>query len=234
MTETKKKKLIFSIVMYFVAIPIAILLGIVLLNDRQYNLISIIVAGMACLPFFIKFEKSQSSAREIIVIAVMTALAVVGRLVFVAIPGFKPVTAIVIITAIAYGKDAGFLTGAMSALVSNIYFGQGPWTPFQMVAWGFIGFLAGVLFSKSDKPKMWLLIVIGIIGGVIFSMMMDVWTVFSIDGAFNLSRYLVAVSTSFPFMAVYAGSNAIFLVLLTKPILEKLNRVKIKYGVFNN
>ena len=232
MTEVKRKKLIFSVLMYFVAIPLTILLGVVLFNDRQYAIISIVIAGLACLPFFIRFEKSNASSREIIVIATMTALAVVGRIVFMALPGFKPVTAIVIITAIAFGKDAGFLTGSMSALVSNIYYGQGPWTPFQMLAWGFIGFLAGIIFYKKEKPNMILLIVVGIIGGVIFSLMMDVWTVLAIDGAFTMSRYMLAISTSTPFMVLYSASNAAFLALFTKPILEKLNRIKVKYKVF--
>lgn len=225
-------RMILSFVIYLVVIPLLIFMGIRLFADRKYNIISIIIAFLACVPFFVGFERGKTGARELVVIAVMTAISVVGRLMFAPIPGFKPVTAVVIITAIAYGMQAGFLTGAMSAIVSNIFFGQGPWTPFQMFVWGFLGLLAGLLFKRGQKPNVILLIVIGIIGGVAFSVMMDVWSVLNIDGTWNWSRYFALLVSSLPFMAIYAVSNVVFLLLLTKPFLEKLNRVKDKYGLF--
>ena len=142
------------------------------------------------------------------------------------------VTAIVIITAIGLGPSPGFITGSFSALVSNIFYGQGPWTPFQMFVWGFIGLITGLIFKRNKKPNKLLLIIIGLLGGILFSLMMDIWTTISIDGEFNLSRYLSYVGTSFVFMAIYAISNVIFLLVLTDPILKKLNRVIVKYGVF--
>ncbi|QVK19581.1 ECF transporter S component [Mycoplasmatota bacterium] len=210
-----------------------IAIGVILFNDRKYNIISMGIAIFSCIPFFIRFEKNKYESRELIVIAVMITISVVGRLIFAPIPGFKPVTAIVIITAIAFGSEAGFLTGSFSALVSNMYYGQGPWTPFQMFVWGFIGLIAGLIFKRNEKPNVILLIVIGILGGVMFSLLMDIWTTISIDGVFNLSRYLVYVASSFVFMLVYAVSNVVFLLILTNPILEKLNRVKLKYGLFD-
>lgn len=92
-------------------------------------------------------------------LAVMAALGVVGRTVFqlIPLPNFKPVSAIVIITAIAFGPEAGFMTGALTAFVSNFIFGQGPWTPWQMFCWGMIGFVAGRLqksgFFGREKPR---------------------------------------------------------------------------------
>lgn len=225
---------IISFAVYLVLIPLVIFIGVKLFADRKYNLISIIIAFLACVPFFIGFEKGKTGARELVVIAIMTAISVVGRLLFAPIPGFKPVTAVVIITAIAYGMQAGFVTGALSAIVSNIFFGQGPWTPFQMFVWGFLGLLAGLIFKRGQKPNVILLIIIGIVGGVAFSVMMDVWSVLNIDGTWNWSRYLALLVSSLPFMAIYAVSNVIFLLLLTKPFLQKLNRVKDKYGLFAN
>jgi uncharacterized membrane protein len=213
-------------------IPSVIAVGVLLFKDRKYNIVSVIIAFLACVPFFIGFEKGKTGVRELVVIAVMTALSVVGRLIFAPLPGFKPVTAIVIITAIAFGGQAGFITGAMSALISNIFFGQGPWTPFQMFVWGFIGLLAGLIFKPDKKPNVILLIITGILGGVLFSLLMDIWTTLSVDGEFNFSRYLFFISSGFGFMTVYAVSNVIFLLLLTNPILKKLNRIKIKYGIF--
>lgn len=223
---------VISFAVYLVLIPLVIFIGVKLFADRKYNLISILIAFLACVPFFIGFEKGKTGARELVVIAVMSAISVLGRLIFAPIPGFKPVTAIVIITGIAYGMQAGFLTGTLSAVVSNIFYGQGPWTPFQMFVWGFLGLLAGLLFKRGQKPNAIWLIIIGTIGGVLFSVMMDIWSVLNIDGTWNWARYLALLVSSLPFMAIYAVSNVIFLLLLTKPFLQKLNRVKDKYGLF--
>ena len=103
-----------------------------------------------------------------------------------------------------------------------------------MFVWGFLGLLAGLIFKRGQKPNVILLIIIGIVGGVAFSVMMDVWSVLNIDGTWNWSRYLALLVSSLPFMAIYAVSNVIFLLLLTKPFLQKLNRVKDKYGLFAN
>ena len=221
-----------SLCVYLVLVPLVIFAGVWLWHDRKYNIISLIVAVLACVPFFIGFEKGKAGARELVTLAVMTALSVIGRLIFAPIPGFKPVTAIVIITAIAYGPQAGFITGALSAVVSNIFFGQGPWTPFQMFAWGFLGLVSGLVFRRGKKPNIILLILVGIVGGVIFSFMMDIWSVLNIDGGWNFSRYLALLISGAPFTVVYAVSNVVFLLVLTKPFLNKLNRLRDKYGVF--
>lgn len=150
-------------------------------------------------------------------IAVLTALSVVGRLLFGALPGFKPVTAMVVLTAMYFGSEAGFLTGALTAVLSNFYFGQGPWTPFQMFTWGLLGFVAGYLRNRLKSSAVFLA-VYGAFAGVAFSLLMDVWTALWIDGAFNPARYGAAVATSLGYMAIYAVSNVVFLLLLRKPM----------------
>ena len=109
----------------FVVAPLIVLCGVFFFGDRKYAFISLVLSVVACIPFFISFEKGKNDARRIVIIAVMTALSVAGRFVFAPIPFFKPVTAIVIITAIYLGSEAGFITGSFSAVVSNFYFGQG-------------------------------------------------------------------------------------------------------------
>ena len=139
-------------------------------------------------------------------------------------------TAVVIITALYLGGEAGFLTGALSAIVSNLFYGQGPWTPFQMFTWGMIGLLAG-LFARWLLKNRILLCVYGAMSGVIFSAIMDIWTTMMRDGAFSWSFYLAALTTALPVTLVYLVSNVIFLLLLTRPMGEKLERVKEKYGL---
>lgn len=224
------KKVIKYLCVFLVA-PLIVLCGVFFLGDRKYAFVSLALSIVACIPFFVSFEKGKNDARRIVIIAVMTALSVAGRFVFAPIPFFKPVTAIVIITAIYLGAEAGFVTGAFSAVVSNFYFGQGPWTPFQMFAWGLIGFLAGLLAKRLVESKV-LLIIFGALSGVVFSFIMDVWTTLWADGTFNIARFIASITTAAPFTVVYMVSNVIFLLLLTKPIGRKLQRLKTKYGIF--
>ena len=218
-------------VILFVAIPLIAILGAVIFKEKYYAFISLMVAVLAILPLFYSFHKKESSSKELVVIAVMVALSVVGRFVFAWLPGFKPVTAITIVAAIYLGKEAGFAVGAFSAVISNFYFGQGPFTPFQMFAWGLIGFIAGALAKPLQKNKALLCIFSGV-SGVFYSVFMDIFTTLWLDGGFNLSRYLTSVVAALPVTIEYIVSNIIFILLLAKPIGSKLNRIKTKYGLF--
>ncbi len=207
-------------------IPGVIALGVFVFREKQYALISLAVAVLALALFIAGFERKKTGTRRLIIVAVMVALSVAGRF----IPFFKPVTALTIITAMYLGGEAGFLVGTLSALVSNFYFGQGPWTPFQMFAWGLIGLVAGILSSPLKKSRVFLLI-FGFISGMGYSLIMDVWTVLWYNGAFNPALYITALSTAVPYTLLYSVSNVIFLWLCARPFGEKLERVKIKYGV---
>lgn len=212
----------------FVCMPVLIIMGVTIFEDRQYALISISIALLSCFTLFLTFEKRKTSTRKLILISVMTAISVAGRFIFAVVPGFKPVTAIVVITAIYFGSEAGFLCGAFSALISNMYFGQGPWTPFQMFTWGMLGLLAGAFSNKLKTNKLFL-IFYAIFAGVVYSLLLDVWSVLWYDNTFRVDLYLTTLATSLPYTVLYAASNVIFLLLLVKPIGEKLNRIKTKY-----
>ena len=211
-------------------IPVIVIGGAMLFGSKMYAWISLCVALFSCVPFFLRFERGGSGTGTLLIIAAMTALSVVGRILFTPIPGFKPVTAMVVITAMYFGSEAGFLTGALTALISNFYFGQGPWTPFQMFSWGIIGFIAGLVSSRLKRSKLFLA-AYGIFSGILFSLLMDIWTVLWADGRFNLSRYIAAAGSALPFTATYAVSNVIFLLLFSKPIGKILGRIRTKYGI---
>ncbi|MBQ8440150.1 MAG: ECF transporter S component, partial [Clostridia bacterium] len=146
------------------------------------------------------------------------------------IPFFKPVTAITMLSAIYLGSEAGFATGAFAALLSNFYFGQGPWTPFQMLAWGLIGLIAGILSKPLQKSRV-LLLICGAVSGILFSMVMDVWNLLWTYNTLDLRLYGGVLLTALPHTVLYTVSNLVFLWLMAKPFGEKLNRIKIKYGV---
>src|SRR5699024_5936760 len=219
-------------IVLLVFIPIVIWFGVTFLEDRRYVFISLVIVLITMFPIFQSLEMRTMNVRLLVILAVMTALSVVGRMLFAALPGFKPVTAIIILTAIYFGGEAGFIVGALSALISNVYFGQGPWTPFQMFTWGIIGFIAGFPYiSEKLKSNKVYLILYGIFAGVMYSLIMDIWTVMSLDGTFNFARYITVAGIALPFMITYAVSNVVFLLLTIKPIGSKLERLKIKYGI---
>lgn len=166
--KINKKKLFFSSLILIIVIPALAIVGRKLFNDRRYNLISIIIAFLSCIPFFVRFESKKPKTREIMVIVVMASITVTSRIIFAPIPGFKPVTALTAITGMAFGPEAGFLTGSISALVSNMFFGQGPWTPFQMIAWGLLGFIAGLLSKFKLMENKFILIAYSIFAKSIF------------------------------------------------------------------
>ncbi len=211
-----------------IAVPLCAVLGAYL----RWDIAALLAAVLCCVPFFLSFEKRKPAARELVLIAVMVAFSVAGRFIFAVIPFFKPITAVIIISAMYFGSSAGFMTGAMSAVISNIYFGQGAWTPFQMFCWGIIGFLAGLLNRKGLLEKPALLCVYGIFAGALYSLFMDIWTVLSAEGVFSLSRWLAAMAAALPITAVYCVSNVVFLLILRKPLGRKLLRLKEKFGVF--
>lgn len=220
-----------SIVLLTVLSPFAVIFGAVIFSEKQYAFVSLFVAVLACISFFLAFEKrSEKAAKKTVIIAVIIAMCVVGRLIFAPLQGFKPVTAIIIITAMYFGCESGFMTGALTALISNFYFGQGPWTPFQMIVWGLIGLTAGVL-AKKLKSSTALLLIFGAISAVAYSLLMDIWTVLWADNAFNITRYLAAVISALPITAEYIASNIVFLLILSKPLGKKLDRICTKYGI---
>lgn len=213
---------------WIIIMLMVIIMGVVLFNDRQYAAVSVIVMLLACAPLFIRFEKKKPSAADISLLSVMIALSVLGRFAFAPLPFFKPVSAMVIITGMYLGAERGFICGAATAIISNFYFGQGPWTPFQMFSWGLIGLVSGLLARPLKNNKL-LLGVFGALAGVLFSLLMDVWTGLWVDGELLISRYIANVITSLPVMLIYMLSNVIFLVILAKPLGRKLEHTLNKY-----
>lgn len=213
-----------------ILVALIALVGVILFNDERYNLIIILLVTLSCLPFYFKYEHDKPKTREVIILTIMIALTVVSRIIFMITPSFKPVTVMVIICGIVFGRASGFMCGSLSALISDFVFGIGPWTPFQMLIWGIVGYVAGV-FSKQLYKDKYLLYGYSIICGIGYSLVMDLWSVLAIEISFNFTRYLAIVLTSLPVMLVYIVSNIVFMFLLSKIMFQILKRVKVKYGI---
>lgn len=210
----------------FVAVPAAVLVGAYVFKDKVYAYISLIITILAIVLFISGFERRETGSRRMVIVVVMTVLSVIGRFVQV----IKPVAAVTVISGVYLGGEAGFLVGAMTAVISNFFWGQGPWTPFQMFSWGLIGLFSGLLADRLKLSKI-LLYAYGAFAGFLFSMIMDVWTVLWIDEGFSWEPYLAAVTTALPMTLLYSVSNVIFLSILFDPIGKKLERIKRVYGI---
>lgn len=230
------KRTVVSIVAVLALIPATIWFGVARLGDKKYFFISLLVLLEAMLPFFVSFEDRKPKVRDIVTLAVMCALAVTGRTAFFMLPNFTPVMAIVIIAGVAFGCEGGFITGAMTMFVSNFIMGQGPWTPWQMFAMGLVGFLAGLFFAGSsvrtrNMTKLGLCIFGALICIVVYGGIMNPASVIMWQPNVNFSMIMASYVTGFPFDLAQATATVIALWLVARPFLEKLDRVRIKFGV---
>lgn len=148
-----RKRTITSALLIFIGIPALIAITTLIDSNKLFMICSLGVVVCCMAPFFMVFEKRKPKAREIVLIAMMSAITVASHMFFhVTIP-VQIGTAMVIIAGISMGPEAGFLVGALSRFVCNFYMGQGPWTPWQMFCWGLLGFLAGLAFNKVDLTQ---------------------------------------------------------------------------------
>ena len=214
-------------------IPLTLFIGVYYLAGRKYYFISLLILLETMLPFFMVFEGRKPQARELVVVAVLCAISVAGRAAFFMLPQFKPVLAMTIIAGVAFGGETGFLVGAMTMLASNMMLSQGPWTPWQMFAMGISGFLAGVLFRKG-----WLrrtrgsLCVFGAIAAVvIYGGIMNPASALMWAQELNWKIILTYYLSGFVMDCVHAAGTAVFLWIAAEPMLEKLDRIKVKYGL---
>ena len=233
----ENRRFLLSLALMVLAIPAVIFFGIYFLNDRSSVFIGFCIIGLSMLPFAMIFEQRKPQAREILLISVLSAIAVVGRLAFFMVPQFKPTAAIVILAGVTLGPEAGFLTGAVSAFVSNFLFGQGPWTPWQMFSLGIIGFLAGLLFYKrktrmgSRRHRALLCLYGGLSVFVIYGLLMDFSSVLNAYGSVTWPLFLARILSGVTFNLIHGAATVIFLFLLAEPFERKLRRIQKKYGL---
>ncbi|MDR0499952.1 MAG: ECF transporter S component [Coriobacteriales bacterium] len=268
----------------------------------NYYLAAVAIIVLALLLMFVRFEGRRPKARELAVIAVLTALAVVGRAIFFMLPQFKPVAAIAIIAGVALGAESGFMVGALSAFLGNFIFGHGPWTPFQMLAFGSVGYFAGLLFhgvawqgegghdcAVKDKDKKILehvdgakmskcdekrccedkkilefiqaptsdtrrivaqatealshnrrisslrLTLLCLYGGlsvvVLYGLIVDILYLLFFTESVSVQSLLAVLATGLPFNVLQGVVTIFFLAVLARPMLEKLERAKQKFGL---
>ena len=204
-------------------------------GDRLYLIASVVLIVLAIVLFVRSFERKKPSTKDVVLLSVMISLAVVGRLVFFMIPQFKPCAAIVIIVGIMLGKQAGFLSGVMTAFISDMFFGMGPWTLWQMIGFGLIGLLSAIIFNQERIEKMGgfaklILCIYGfLVTFFVYGIIMDTATVFMVTDKPKLSTFIATYSAGVVFNMIHGVSTFIFLYLMANPLSKKIKRILVKY-----
>lgn len=226
-----KKSHIAMLADFLVVIPLTLYLGRGL-PGRGYYITGTLVIVELMIPFLLAFESRKPQARELVVIAVLSALAVVARVV-IPIPHFKAIFAIIMLSGIAFGPEAGFMVGAVSALASNFFYGQSANTPWQMFAYGAGGMLAGFLFAKGRLPRKPLVMgIFGFLATLLFvGPLLDTGSVFVTLPTLSWENAWPLYVSGFPVNFSQGICTFLTMLLFGRPLLEKLDRVKTQYGM---
>lgn len=193
-------------------------------NKSYYSLI--ITAYIIFLLFmaYMYFEKSKKGVQEIAVIATLSSISAIGRVIFAPIPNVQPSTFIILISGLVFGWYDGFLIGATTAFVSNIFLGQGPWTPWQMIAWGIIGIIGGLMKRKNKKPKIEYFTIISFVCGILFGFIMNMWHVIGFLKDISKEAILLTYLNSVYYDVLHGVGNVIFSLVFYESFYKILNR----------
>lgn len=229
--STTSLSTIIAVLCTLVLVPATIYIGESVLKGEKYYFISLLIILEALVPFIVVFEGKKPHARELVTIATLCAIAVAGRVVFAPIAQVKPMLAIVIISGVCLGAESGFLVGAVSTFVSNFFFGQGPWTTWQMIAFAVVGFFAGLIFNKIKKSKTALCVYGFLSSMLLYSGLVNFSSIILMKMPITWESVISIYSVGLPFDLMHAVSTVVFIWLIAKPMMEKIERVKMKYGM---
>ena len=202
-------------------------------SNTNYYLVSVLIIIVSMLPFFSSFEKSEHTSKDITLIASLTALAVVSRAVFYLVPQVKPIAAVVGGSGAVLGAKRGYLIGALSMFVSNFIFGQGAWTPFQMVAMASVGLCFGLVFNYIKPTKISLSVVGFLSVLILYGLIVDLSSVLYFNSDMTFKGIVAIYASGVPFNLVFAGVTALFLYFFGETFIKKIERINIKYGIIS-
>jgi len=195
----------------------------------NWGILAAVLAALACLALFFEFESAATSSKEIALVAMLGTISAVLRVPFAAIPNVQPCTYIIICSGYVFGPIAGFAVGAMTALVSNFFLGHGPWTLYQMIAWGLAGLSAGYL--RKLKLNTAVLIVIGVVWGYLYGLITNIWYWTAFIYPLTLKTFLVTELNTVWFDTLHAAGNAVFLGMLGTKTIAILRRFKERFSI---
>ncbi len=176
------------------------------------------------------FEDSNITSKEVALIGILAAITAASRIPFAALPNIKPCTFLIIVTGLVFGSLAGAMVGSLTAAVSNMFFGQGPWTPWEMFAWATVGVIAGWVGKRYPNAGVRDVILLGIVLGMTYNTIMDFYSWITMYRA-DLNMLLPTLGLGLPFGALHIAVNVIFAVILGKPVLALFRRFQQRFHV---
>ncbi len=196
----------------------------------RWSLNSLLLALLLLTLLFLRFEEGDYGAREVAVVGALAAVGAAGRVFFAAVPGVQPATFLAVLAGYALGAESGFLVGALIALLSNIFLGHGPWTPWQMIAWGLAGASGGLLAAlRRERRLLPAAAVLVTAWGFLFGWIMNLWFWLSFVYPLNWASYLGTGATSFWFDLLHAAGNLLFTLALWRPMAQMLRRYRERF-----
>lgn len=195
----------------------------------SWELTSFLVLGAVLVAGFAWYERSRPSSQTIALVAALAALAIAGRIAFAPFPNVKPTTDIVVFAGYALGGAPGFAVGAFTALVSNFWFGQGPWTPWQMVAWGLCGVLGAALaLGVRNVGRLTLAATCGF-AGILFGALMNFSLMATYGGELSWARFWLYEGRAIPFEAAHVSGNVAFALIAGPAMVRMLRRFRERF-----
>lgn len=213
-----------------IAVP-AVLGACTLLGVEQGALASLVVLALAFVAIARGLDRSRPLLRQLMPTVTLGAVAAAGRILFAAIPDAKPVSAICIVAGATLGPSCGFGVGALAALVSNMFFGQGPWTPWQMYGWGLIGFLSGLFARKGLLERAWVRYVWAFASALLYGLILNGWYVLGFVRPLTWPGAIAGFAAGLPLDLVHGAATVVFLAAIWGPWRRALDRIVAKYGL---
>lgn len=222
----KTKKFLIAVI----SLCVVLLAFTYLWSEQYYMQVSLMMMVLIMVPFFARFEYRKSQPEEIVLISLMAAIAAVARIPFASLPSVQPTSFVILVSALSFGGETGFLIGAVAALVSNLFLGQGPWTPWQMFAWGMMGLITGLLRGTFLLRQKYLRLIYVFLWGLVFGWFMNLWYLTSLQEGFA-AAFLVSCISSFPMDAAHGITNVILIYFFAGRWNRILDRSIQKYGL---
>ena len=223
-------------------LPVSLLLFIIfsILYPQEMieysSLITLILVVVILLQFFFMYERRIGGPKEVAITSILGAFSAAARIPFAGIPSVQPCTFIVLVSGYAFGPTAGFMIGAETALLSNFFLGQGPWTPWQMLAWGIMGPIGYLfrIFFEGKKHELLAFMVTGAMAGYAFGVIMNIWHWLTFVYPHTWESFLLVELSSIWFDTLHAAGNVIFIDLFAIRFISILERYQKRFALFIN
>lgn len=227
-SSSKAYLIVTTIVLFLI-----LLASILLFNYRAYLFVSFLMIASMMIPFFARFEIREVQGREVVILAMLAAIAAISRVPFAGLPSVQPTSFVIIMTGVVFGAESGFVVGAVAAIASNIFLGQGPWTPWQMYAWGMMGLSAGLLRHTWLLTSAWGKAIFGFVWGYLFGWFMNLWIVVSNIENLSWEWFLTLYASSIYFDLAHGLANVFFLLIFSRSWMKIMKRLRRKYGLLS-